>query len=313
MQKIFILWKFSRPHTIIGSSISIVCLFLFAAFTLQKDLYIADVMVWVITLVAALGCNLFITGLNQITDIDIDRINKPQLPLASGSMTTAEAKKWVLLALAISLSLSYFLSTFYGILISLICFLGWSYSSPPIRFKRYHIWAASAIALVRGPLVNVGIALHFLHALDRGVLFNSSTLSSYLSTVTSFRVGVWMLPLTVFITAFSLGIAWFKDLPDTDGDEHHRVGTLAVNHGKSLAFRLGFTTVSMAYIFLIFWGMYFSWGIPFTAFHIGALCIFSWWSFRLNLDDKSSLKRYYKGYWLLFFLEYFSFFLIYFR
>ena len=39
------------------------------------------------TLVAGYGVNVFIVGLNQITDVEIDRINKPYLPIAAGDLT----------------------------------------------------------------------------------------------------------------------------------------------------------------------------------------------------------------------------------
>jgi len=122
-----------------------------------------------------------------------------------------------------------------------------------------------------------------------------------------------MIPLTLFISAFSLGIAWFKDLPDTTGDSQHEVGTLAVKKGRSWAFALGVVIVSLAYAFLIFWGIYFHWGIPYVFFHILALTVFAIWVYRTDIEDTASLKRFYKLYWILFFLEYFSFFLLIFR
>ena len=275
---------------------------------------IRDIYLFATTLIAALACNVFITGLNQITDVEIDRINKPHLPLASGEISSAEAKKWVVLALVTALSVSFYLSNFFGGLITLICFLGWSYSAPPIRFKRYHIWAASAIALVRGPLVNVGIALHFLTQIGHNTYFSGlGVAKTLLIPAQFFAVGVWMIPLTLFISAFSLGIAWFKDLPDTDGDAEHEVGTLAVKKGRTLALRLGVGVVSLAYLFLIFWGFYFLWGWPFVMYHVLALLIFAIWVYRANLQETASLKRFYKLYWILFFLEYFSFFLLLFR
>jgi len=327
MQKILSLWRFSRPHTIIGSSISVFCLFAFSALTVKTmggqsaqnsvspyAFTVSDFYLFATTLIAALACNVFITGLNQITDIEIDRINKPHLPLASGEISSAEAKKWVVLALVTALSVSFYLSNFFGVLITLICFLGWSYSAPPIRFKRYHIWAASAIALVRGPLVNVGIALHFLTQIGHNTYFSGlGVAKTLLIPAQFFAVGVWMIPLTLFISAFSLGIAWFKDLPDTDGDAEHEVGTLAVKKGRTLALRLGVGVVSLAYLFLIFWGFYFLWGWPFVMYHVLALLIFAIWVFRANLQETASLKRFYKLYWILFFLEYFSFFLLLFR
>ena len=327
MQKILSLWRFSRPHTIIGSSISVFCLFTFSALTVKTlgqqtaangvisfAFTVRDFYLFAATLIAALACNVFITGLNQITDIEIDRVNKPHLPLASGEISSAEAKKWVVLALVTALSISFYLSTFFGILITLISFLGWSYSAPPIRFKRYHIWAASAIALVRGPLVNVGIALHFLTQVGHNTYFSGLGISNtLLIPFQFFAVGVWMIPLTLFISAFSLGIAWFKDLPDTAGYAEHEVGTLAVKKGRALALRLGVGVVGLAYVFLIFWGAFFDWGWPFIAYHILALLIFSIWVYRANLQETASLKRFYKMYWVLFFLEYFSFFLLLFR
>lgn len=324
MQKILSLWRFSRPHTIIGSSISVFCLFAFSVLTLKTMgeqtaangvisyvFTVSDIYLFAATLIAALACNVFITGLNQITDIEIDRINKPHLPLASGEISSAEAKKWVALALVTALTISFYLSNFFGVLIALITFLGWSYSAPPIRFKRYHIWAASAIALVRGPLVNVGIALHFLTRMGHNTYFANLGIANTLLIPKQFlEVGVWMVPLTLFISAFSLGIAWFKDLPDTAGDAEHEVGTLAVKKGRALALGLGVSVVGLAYAFLIFWGIIFFWGVPFLAYHLVALGIFAYWAYRTNLDATLSLKRFYKLYWILFFLEYFSFFLI---
>jgi len=31
--------------------------------------------------------NLYITGLNQVTDVEIDKVNKPYLPIASGELS----------------------------------------------------------------------------------------------------------------------------------------------------------------------------------------------------------------------------------
>ena len=37
----------------------------------------------------ALLANVYIVGLNQLSDIEIDRVNKPELPLASGASLRA--------------------------------------------------------------------------------------------------------------------------------------------------------------------------------------------------------------------------------
>ena len=108
------------------------------------------------------------------------------------------------------------------------------YSLPPIQFKRHHLWAASAIALVRGPLINIGIAIHFATTLFGWPLIELP----------------WLTPLVIFITAFSLGIAWFKDIPDTRGDQIHGFKTLAVVWSRKSAFFSGKWLVGLAYLAL---------------------------------------------------------------
>jgi homogentisate solanesyltransferase len=50
-----------------------------------------------IGLIALLCGNAYIVGLNQIYDVEIDRINKPNLPIAANLLTTANAWKIVVI------------------------------------------------------------------------------------------------------------------------------------------------------------------------------------------------------------------------
>ncbi len=307
------LWRFGRPHTIVGTTISIFSLFLGGLYA-SKDSYDTCLynnnlnelqgcfVLFFLTWAACLLCNVFITGLNQITDFEIDRINKPNLPLVDGSLTSADAKKIVTIAILGSLSLAFFLSTKLGILISLISFLGWGYSANPIRFKRYHIWAAMAISLVRGPLVNLGFAMFFITRF-KGIHINNW--KDFYNTLVEISVGVWLIPLTVFISLFSIGIAWFKDLPDTKGDATHHINTLSVKRGQAFALRLGGFLIALAYLSMIFWGLL--WSYSMLYFHMLGLAIFSYLWYRVDLNKPLSIKRFYMGYWMLFFTEYLFF------
>jgi homogentisate phytyltransferase/homogentisate geranylgeranyltransferase len=86
-----VLWRFSRPHTIIGTAISVAGLLtiVVAAGTDVSAGTIAFHGFW--TLVAALSVNVFIVGINQISDVDIDRVNKPFLPIAAGDLSIENA------------------------------------------------------------------------------------------------------------------------------------------------------------------------------------------------------------------------------
>lgn len=303
--KLKTLWKFSRPHTIIGSFLSISVLFILS----QNTSYLTYGLV----LISALLCNLFITGINQIYDVDIDKINKPELPIASGKWSIQKGKKIVFTSLILMSVFSSALivlwgkaGIFYFLLLVVIALLGAAYSAPPIRFKRFHIWAATAIALVRGPLVNLGIGWFFIETSDQ-VLFHSEFYD-------------WLLPLTVFISLFSVGIAWFKDLPDTAGDLEHGIQTLAVKKSKSTAFRLGFLLVFGGFLFvLIYMGYITKWSgesnnyekennsFYFMISQLLGLISFSLASFQVKIHSNNSLKIFYKIYWVLFFLMYLSY------
>ncbi|XP_062086188.1 glycinol 4-dimethylallyltransferase-like [Humulus lupulus] len=76
-------YRFSRPHTVIGTALSIVSVSLLAVEKLTdfSPLFFAGMLEAV---AAALLMNIYIVGLNQLYDIDIDKVNKPYLPLASG-------------------------------------------------------------------------------------------------------------------------------------------------------------------------------------------------------------------------------------
>ncbi|XP_075492385.1 homogentisate phytyltransferase 1, chloroplastic isoform X2 [Primulina tabacum] len=76
-------YRFSRPHTVIGTALSIISVSLLAVEKLSdfSPLFFSGVLE---AIVAALLMNIYIVGLNQISDIDIDKVNKPYLPLASG-------------------------------------------------------------------------------------------------------------------------------------------------------------------------------------------------------------------------------------
>jgi hypothetical protein len=70
-----VLWRFTRPHTIIGSAIAIPSIFLLAAPTYQSFFTLRSFTSLLYAVIPALFMNLYITGLNQMTDVEIDKIN----------------------------------------------------------------------------------------------------------------------------------------------------------------------------------------------------------------------------------------------
>jgi len=302
-----IVWRFSRPHTIIGTSISIMSIYLLVLFAspsipnqpigfIPGLIYSLKFHVsqFLPTLIACLACNLYITGLNQISDIPIDKINKPNLPIITGELSIKQAKIIVFLSLLTALFFSYFHDIKLFFLILIIGFIGSIYSLPPIRLKYRYSWASMAIALVRGPLINIGIALHFILLMNPQINWSNYP---------------WLLPLTIFITAFSIGIAWFKDIPDTEGDTQFNVKTLAATVSKEKALRMGTQLIVLTYLLMA--GIWFfipsvnkNIAIQMLILHVFLVVLFYAKSKKTNLDSQESIKKFYKFYWVLFFLEY---------
>lgn len=155
-----VLWRFTRPHTLIGSALAIPSIFLLAAPTYNSFFTLRTLVALVYAAVPSLLMNLYITGLNQITDVEIDKINKPYLPIAKGDLKKSTAIGVVLAALVVSLIMSVCNPVFStsGLQVALwgSFVLGTVYSLPPFRLKRHPLLAAFCIVAVRGTIINAG-------------------------------------------------------------------------------------------------------------------------------------------------------------
>jgi homogentisate solanesyltransferase len=201
------LYKFTRPHTIRGTILAS-----FAGTTralidtpgaIQNAQWGFMLPRAIIGMVALLLGNAFIVGINQIFDKDIDLLNKPFLPVASGEMTKRYA--WVVVCLSVVVGPLLVYQYFPPLLFKLYAtgiVLGGIYSVPPIRTKRNPILAGLTIATVRGFLLNFGIYYAVKDAI--GAPFSWSPKVSFIAR---------------FMTIFATIIAVTKDLPDIEGDK----------------------------------------------------------------------------------------------
>jgi homogentisate phytyltransferase / homogentisate geranylgeranyltransferase len=111
-----------------------------------------------VALAAALCANISIVGLNQCFDIELDRVNKPYLPLASGEWSLGTGVGIVVVtgaaavALAASLGSTALLATVVG---SLLLGIAYSVDLPIFRWKYNPVAAAGCIISVRAVLVQV--------------------------------------------------------------------------------------------------------------------------------------------------------------
>ena len=71
MKALITLWKFSRPHTIIGSVIGIYTFFAI----IYDQQHIQSYYYLTMALIIAITCNVFIVGINQVADVNINLKN----------------------------------------------------------------------------------------------------------------------------------------------------------------------------------------------------------------------------------------------
>jgi homogentisate phytyltransferase/homogentisate geranylgeranyltransferase len=281
------LWRFSRPHTLIGTFVSATGLYLIAVHELPGSGL--DHLLWVI--VAGSGVNLAIVGVNQITDVEIDRINKPHLPIAAGELTREAAWRIVAVAALLPVVLGLTQGPLETAAVVAALGVGAAYSLPPVRLKRYPIAAALCISGVRSAVVNIGMYGHFSLAFGGGHL--------------TIPPSVWA--LTAFVLPFSFAIAVLKDVPDMEGDRRYRVATFTVRLGPRRAARLGLAALVLAYAGMAILGpLLVSDADPvvISAGHVAALAVLLAWARRADPADPAAFTAFYMRVWGLFFLEY---------
>jgi homogentisate phytyltransferase/homogentisate geranylgeranyltransferase len=274
-----VLWRFSRPHTIIGTTLSIVGLYAIAAAERSApppyDL--------VLTLIAGLTVNIAIVGVNQITDVEIDRVNKPWLPIAAGELSPGAARVIVAACTAIPLGLALTQGAVETAAVGAGLAVGALYSLPPARLKRFPVAASLCITGVRSVVVNLGVYWHFAGDV---------------------APPVWALCL--FVLPFSFAIAVLKDVPDIEGDRRFSIRTFTVRLGPEKVFRVGLAALAIAYGGMIVLGPLFLDvdAVVLVAGHVGAAALLVYWARAANPRNRVQFTQFYMRVWALFFLEY---------
>ncbi|KAL6748068.1 UbiA prenyltransferase family-domain-containing protein [Haematococcus lacustris] len=235
---LYALYKFSRPHTMLGTAISVTSISLLAWQSHVGGDLAAAATGLAVALVSALLMNIAIVGLNQISDIEIDKVNKPELPLASGEMRPATAWLLVLGSAGASLVLGQVAGSAAlqaTLLVSLALGVAYSWELPFLRWKRSPLLAAGCILAVRALIVQLGFWAHMqtclaaaAGGLSAGAAAGVGLLGASLTPPILFTVS--------FMLLFSVVIALFKDIPDAAGDRGAGLRTLTVQHGPQKVF-----------------------------------------------------------------------------
>lgn len=287
-------YKFLRPHTIRGTVLASVTGVARALLEVRG----LGLITWALLpnafagMLALLCGNAFIVGINQIYDVNIDKVNKPFLPVAAGEMSPKAA--WALVLATGVLGPLIVHQLFSPMIFGLYMFgtvIGTLYSVPPFRFKRFPVAAGLTIACVRGFLLNFGVYYAAREALGLTFAWNPSVAF-----------------LARFMTVFAGVIAVTKDLPDIDGDRKFDIQTLSTRLGVAPIAKAATGVLFLNYVGAVATALMAPAGMYNRAFMAVGHALAAGWlvlSFRkLKPESPASVKAYYKRIWDLFYLEY---------
>ncbi|KAL1300557.1 naringenin 8-dimethylallyltransferase 2, chloroplastic [Arachis hypogaea] len=176
----------------------------------------------------------FIMGVNQVADVEIDKINKPDLPLATGEYSLTFGAILVASTLLTSLGLAWMVGSkplIWSIIASAGLMTAYSINLPLLRWKRSTILTVLSNAMSMMASFHLGPFLHMkIFVLKKAATFSRSMLLS------CFVIGC-------LYTVISIS----KDLGDVEGDKAAGLKTLAIRLGVKQVFWLCISLIQMAY------------------------------------------------------------------
>ena len=151
--------------------------------------------VWIASFFMVAICMNYVYLVNGVTDIEEDSINSPNRPLAAGVISLELATKYVWLLFGLTVIYPFFVHDKWIeiVMVWAILLMGYFYSNPPVRFKRFP------------PLATLYLVVNF----------NLPLIIGYNMTTESFQLPPFLLS-TLFLFLSNMPL---KDYGDRDGDE----------------------------------------------------------------------------------------------
>jgi 4-hydroxybenzoate polyprenyltransferase len=213
MSRARLLLEFSRPFTLVAPALGFASGAATAYGAAPREVWHPDLIVYpVIGALMAAVLNAASNALNQIYDLEIDRVNKPKRPLPSGRLSSGDAWTFTWTAYAVAIALAWLVAPggrhecFW--IVAAAALITVVYSVPPFRTKRLGIWANLTIAIPRGVLLKV---------------------AGWSSVKTIVGLEPWY--IGAIFGLFLLGASTTKDFADMDGDARGGCRTLPIIYG----------------------------------------------------------------------------------
>lgn len=205
--------ELSRPFTLVAPALGFASGAVTAAGAAPREPFDLQWLVYpVVGLTMAAVLNAASNALNQIYDLEIDRINKPRRPLPSNRVSVRDAWVFTVICYVVALVLAWLVAPdgrhecFWIVAVATVITI--LYSVPPFRTKRLGIWANVTIAIPRGVLLKV---------------------AGWSSVKTTVGIEPWYIGAVFGL--FLLGASTTKDFADMEGDARGGCRTLPIIYG----------------------------------------------------------------------------------
>jgi geranylgeranylglycerol-phosphate geranylgeranyltransferase len=208
-----LLVEFSRPFTLLAPALGFASGAATAVGAAPREAWSPALLIYpAVGLMMAAVLNAASNGLNQIYDLEIDRVNKPRRTLPSGRLSIRAAWIFTVAAYIVALGLAWLVAPagrhecFWIVAVATVITI--LYSVPPARTKRLGIWANVTIAIPRGVLLKV---------------------AGWSAVKTIVGAEPWF--IGAIFGLFLLGASTTKDFADMEGDARGGCRTLPLIYG----------------------------------------------------------------------------------
>ncbi|XP_071689220.1 homogentisate phytyltransferase 1, chloroplastic-like [Rutidosis leptorrhynchoides] len=288
-----IIYKYSRVYTIKGTALSIISVSLLAVRSLS-DITPSFFVGVLQALVGGVLANLYVVGINQLSDIEIDKVNKPYLVLASGELPVKVAVLLTSLYAFLGFCLGWSVKSWpfrLGLFLWYAFGTAYSVHLPLLRWKRIPVLAAMCIWSVQGAIVPILLHLHVQTYITGQTVF--------LSKHAIFVSGI--------MSIYAIVIALFKDVPDVEGDKINGINSLASQVGQKRVFWICIWLLEMVYGVAILTGLLSArfWIRLIMVIGHSILGFVLWRNANLvNLVNNEATESFYLFIWKLYYAEY---------
>ncbi|KAJ4981997.1 hypothetical protein NE237_032834 [Protea cynaroides] len=224
LKKLKTFYQFCRPYALMGIEI----VTLSVAFLPVRS--IADLsptfFVEVLLVMAMQTLNhIYIIAMNELFDVEIDKINKQYLPLVSRELSTRDVVVIAFLDIILSIGIvlmSKSPTLLAALVVNFICGTGYSVNLPFLRWKKHPLLAISTTVAGCAFGVHIFNFIHIQKVLGRPNLITKSLIFQ-----------------TTMMSLYTIVGVILKDIPDIDGDRANGIDTLSIRFGEERAFAIG--------------------------------------------------------------------------